>query len=112
MVLILLRERKDLRRGWYIVRRDETSLLTSLGEVVYHKTLFKNVDTGESCYLLDQLMGLEHHARITEDAQARILQSDGGLDGPPFFYIGGFDYAVITTYPVLSPVLFAGKMRG
>ena len=70
----LLRERKDLRRGWYIVRRDETSLLTSLGEVVYHKTLFKNVATGESCYLLDQLMGLEHHARITEDAEARILQ--------------------------------------
>jgi hypothetical protein len=70
----LLRERKDLRRGWYIVRRDETSLLTSLGEVRYRKTLFKNVATGESCYLLDQLMGLEHHARITEDAEARILQ--------------------------------------
>ena len=70
----LLRERKDLRQGWYIVRRDETSLLTSLGEVVYHKTLFKNTATGESCYLLDQLMGLEHHARITEDAEARILK--------------------------------------
>lgn len=70
----LLRKRKDLRRGWYIVRRDETFLLTSLGEVTYHKTLFKNVTTGESCYLLDQLMGLEHHARITEDAEVRILQ--------------------------------------
>ena len=70
----LLRERKDLRRGWYIVRRDETSLLTSLGEVVYHKTLFKNIATGEACYLLDQLMGLEHHARITEDTEARILK--------------------------------------
>ena len=46
-------------------------------------------DTVESCYLLDQLMGLEHHARITEDAQARILQSDGGPDGPPFFYNEG-----------------------
>ena len=34
----LLRTRKDLRQGWYIVRRDETSLLTSHGEVVYHKT--------------------------------------------------------------------------
>ena len=70
----LLRKRKDLRPGWYIVRRDETSLLTSLGEVIYHKTLFKNVDTGEYCYLLDQLMELEHHARITEDAEARILK--------------------------------------
>lgn len=49
----LLRKRKELRQGWYIVRRDETSLLTSLGEVVYRKTLFKNVSTGESCYLLD-----------------------------------------------------------
>ena len=70
----LLRKRKELRQGWHIVRRDETSLLTSLGEVVYHKTLFKNIATGESCYLLDQLMGLEHHARITEDAEARILK--------------------------------------
>lgn len=70
----LLRKRKDLRKGWQIVRRDETSLLTSLGEVVYHKTLFKNTETMECCYLLDQLMGIEHHARITEDAEARILQ--------------------------------------
>lgn len=70
----LLRKRKDLRRGWHIVRKDETSLLTSLGEVVYHKTLFKNTETGESCYLLDQMMGIEHHARITEDAEARILE--------------------------------------
>ena len=70
----LLRERKDLRKGWHIVRRDETSLITSLGVVVYHKTLFKNTTTGESCYLLDHLMGLEHHARITEDAEARVLK--------------------------------------
>lgn len=70
----LLRERRDLRQGWHIVRRDEASLITSLGEIVYHKTLFKNVATGESCYLLDQLMGLGHHARITEDAEARILE--------------------------------------
>ena len=44
----MLRKRKELRKGWYIVRRDETSLITSLGEVVYHKTLFKNTSTGES----------------------------------------------------------------
>lgn len=70
----LLRKRKELRQGWHIVRRDETSLLTSLGEVAYHKTLFKNVSTGKTCYLLDQLMGLEHHARLTEDAEARVLK--------------------------------------
>lgn len=70
----LLRERQDLRKGWYIERRDETRLLTSLGEIQYHKTYFHNRETGEYCYLLDQLMGLEKHARISEDAEARILE--------------------------------------
>lgn len=70
----LLRERKDLRKGWYIERHDETKLLTSLGEICYHKTYFHNKETGEYCYLLDQLMGLEKHARISEDAEARILE--------------------------------------
>ena len=32
-------------------------------KVKYYKILFKNIAIGESCYLLDQLMGLEHHAR-------------------------------------------------
>lgn len=37
----ILRDRKELRSEWYIVRRDETTLLTSLGSVTYHKTLLK-----------------------------------------------------------------------
>ena len=69
-----LRTNKQLRKGWYIVRRDETTLLTSLGSVTYHKTLFKNVQTGEYEYLLDRVMGIEKHARITEDAEAKILE--------------------------------------
>lgn len=70
----VLRDRKHYRRGWHIVRKDETSLVTSLGTVTYHKTLFKNKTTGEYCYLLDRLMGIDKHARMTEDAVARILE--------------------------------------
>ena len=70
----LLRERKDLRPGWHIVRRDETTLLTSLGSVTYHKTLFRNKQTGEHEYLLDRVMGIEKHTRLTEDAEAKILE--------------------------------------
>lgn len=70
----LLRTRKDLRPGWHIVRRDETTLLTSLGSVTYHKTLFKNKLTGEYEYLLDRIMGMERHARMTEDAEAKLLE--------------------------------------
>lgn len=70
----LLRKRKDIRKGWYIVRQDETTLTTSLGDVVYKKTLFKNKETSTYRYLLDDLMGLESHTRITEDAVARMLE--------------------------------------
>ncbi len=70
----LLRERKDLRKGWYIVRKDKTMVTTSLGDVTYSRTLFKNTKTGNSCYLLDKLIGMDPHTRITEDAVARILE--------------------------------------
>ncbi len=70
----LLRKRKSLRPEWYIVRRDETTLLTSLGNVRYQKTLFKNKATGEYEYLLDRIMGIGKHARMTEDAEAKILE--------------------------------------
>ena len=70
----LLRKRKNLRPEWHIVRKDETTLLTSLGSVTYHKTLFKNRHTGKYEYLLDRIMGLEKHARLTEDAEAKILE--------------------------------------
>ena len=70
----LLRKRSDLRPGWHIVRKDAVVRTTSLGDVRYERTLFKNLKTGASCYLLDQLMQLDKHTRITEDAEARILE--------------------------------------
>lgn len=63
-----------LRKGWYIECRDETKLLTSLGEICYSRTYFLNKEIGEYCYLLDRLMGLESHVRISEDAEARMLE--------------------------------------
>lgn len=70
----ILCKRKDLRKGWYVVRKDETMLTTSLGDVTYKRTLFKNTKTGASCYLLDKLIGMEPHTRMSEDAVARILE--------------------------------------
>lgn len=73
----LLRKRQDLRKGWYIERRDETKLLTSQGEICYSRTYFHNKETGEYCYLLDRLMGLESHARISEDAVESSYRKGG-----------------------------------
>lgn len=70
----LLHDRKELRPGWQVVRRDEVSKLTSLGEVTYKKIYFYNPQTGERCYLLDRLMGVGPGERLTEDALARIYE--------------------------------------
>ena len=69
-----LRESGLGKTNWVISRKDETSLITSLGTVKYHKTLFKNKETGACEYLLDRIMGLESHVRMTEDAEAKMLE--------------------------------------
>ena len=70
----ILRQRKDLRKDWYIVRKDETTITTSLGDVTYGRTLFKNTKNGKSCYLLDKLLEIDPHTRMSEDAVARMLE--------------------------------------
>lgn len=69
-----LRKSVYRKHKWVISRRDETSLLTSLGTIRYKKTLFKNKETGVCEYLLDRIMRLESHARMTEDAEAQMLE--------------------------------------
>ena len=70
----MLHDRKELRPGLGVIRRDQVSKLTSLGEVTYKKTYFYNPQTGERCYLLDRLMGFGCGERLTEDAVARIYE--------------------------------------
>ena len=69
-----IRKNSHRRKNWVIVRKDEVELLTSLGTVRYKKTLFKNKADGHSEYLLDKLMGLGVHERISEDALAKLLE--------------------------------------
>lgn len=62
------------KKEWVIVRKDARLVTTSLGDVTFYRTLFKNKSTGKSIYLLDQLLGLKPHDRLTEDAEARLLE--------------------------------------
>ena len=66
-------EDKRHRPEWNVVKKVSTTLLTSLGSIYYHKTLFQNTKTREYQYLLDQAMGLEPYARMTEDAEVNLL---------------------------------------
>ena len=60
-------------KGWQIVRRDRKALITSLGNVQFQKTLFKNSKIKETCYLVDRILGIGEHQRITDDALANLL---------------------------------------
>ncbi|MCI6004320.1 MAG: UPF0236 family protein, partial [Blautia sp.] len=60
--------------GWYIEKDSQKQLVTSLGTVHFTKTLFTNRETGKMEYLLDRILGLETHERITEDAVASMLE--------------------------------------
>ena len=60
--------------GWYVEKDQPKQLVTSLGTVYFTKTLFINRETGEREYLLDRILGLEKHERMTEDAVAAMLE--------------------------------------
>ena len=70
----MLRKSQKRLQHWVVESHTTKQLITSLGTVTYEKTLFKNRETGECEYLLDRIMGLEKHERISQDALARMLK--------------------------------------
>lgn len=71
----MIRESVVRKNHWVVEHKADTKeLITSLGTVTFSKTLFKNKETKETTYLLDRLMGLEEKERITEDAEAKMLE--------------------------------------
>ena len=70
----MLRKSQKRLQHWVVESHDTKQLITSLGTVTFEKNLFTNKETGESEYLLDRIIGLEKHERITEDAQVRMLK--------------------------------------
>jgi len=70
----MLQKSQKRLKHWIVESHETKQMITSLGTVTFKKTLFTNKETGESEYLLDRIMGLEKHERISEDALARMLK--------------------------------------
>lgn len=70
----MLQESLIRKKNWLVESHVQKQLITSLGTVSFTKTLFTSKETGKSEYLLDRIMGIEAHERITEDAQANMLE--------------------------------------
>lgn len=55
------------KKDWEIVRRDNANILTSFGGLNYWKTYFKPTTGGKREYLVDKLVGIEPHDKISAD---------------------------------------------
>lgn len=69
-----IKEGSHRKSNYHIIRRDEKTLLTTIGEITFNRTYYKNKKTGERVYLLDKAIGLSSNARKTEDVVERILE--------------------------------------
>lgn len=70
----MLNESEVRKMTWIVDRHEPKQLITSLGSVNYSKTMFRDKEDGSRSYLLDLIMGMEPHERMTEDAEARLLE--------------------------------------
>lgn len=70
----MLQESPRRKEKWVVEAHDTKQLTTSLGDVKFSKTLFKNRETRTSEYLLDKIIGLAPKERMTEDAEAKLLE--------------------------------------
>ena len=61
------------KRHWDIECHSSKHLTTSIGDVIFTKTLFVNKETGKREYLLDRILELDKHERMTEDAVTKML---------------------------------------
>lgn len=70
----MLEQSRKRRRNWQIKDRSEKHLLTSLGTIAFTHTHFQLKTTKESAYLLDRMIGLKPHTRLSADAGAGLLE--------------------------------------
>ena len=71
-----LREHREERPGWEVVRRNDTKgVLTLFGLVNYKRTYYRHKETGERAYLIDRLVGYGPHTRVDPLVKAQALET-------------------------------------
>lgn len=69
-----LREDSIRKFFWEIVRKDLNSVITTFGEVRYDRTYFKPKKGGKREYLVDKIVGIEAHERVSADVVINSIE--------------------------------------
>ena len=69
-----LRESESRKQHWEIVRKDPTGILTSFGLINYERTYFKPKKHGKRQYLVDRIVGISPHDRVSADVVINALE--------------------------------------
>ena len=71
---ILLEESLKRRLHWQVKDRNQKNIMSSVGMLSFTHTRFKNKETKETAYLLDRVIGLSPHTRMSDGVNAAILE--------------------------------------
>jgi len=71
---------KERKKNWNVERsKDEKTLSTIFGDVIYTRTYYKNKETGEYAYLSDEAMGIMAHERMDDLLRAELVDKAANL---------------------------------
>ena len=69
-----IRNSAERKKRFEIVRKDPSTLLTSFGSVTYNRTYFKPKEGGQRKYLVDGLVGIDPHDRVSADVVINAIE--------------------------------------
>lgn len=69
----MFRKSSKRKANYTIQRKDSRTLITTVGDVTFKHTLFKNNATKRYQYILDEVIGLPEHERFSSLAEAKVL---------------------------------------
>lgn len=79
------RIRKEKKqKGWHADQYREKTVVTSIGDVTYFRTTYRNREEHATDTPLDRILHIDAHAHLSEDAKAAILEE---------VYTNSYDYS-------------------
>ena len=71
---------KVRKRTWTVVRKnDSKEILTPFGPLTYERSYYRNKESKEYCYLVDEKAGITPHSRVTTSLKAELSEACSGM---------------------------------